>query len=136
MDKTNFKVGDWCFCEFKLQQIKRMEDDEIMGVTDGFFEHGGHLTDRCFPMDMDIKRISNDVEYWHNEFHKLKNNALNHPDLNWKLIDMWVEMCNNRNDEKKLKELYEKLNAFGDAIVKKVRDFSLEEVDGIKIFRR
>jgi len=133
---NKFKVGNWCFCEFKLQQIKRIEDGEIMGVTDGLFEHGGQLTDRCFPMDMKVKIISDNVMYWNNEFFKLKNNALNHPDLNWKLIDMWVKMCHNKDNEKKLKELYEKLNAFGDAIVRKVKDFGLEEVDGVRIFRR
>jgi hypothetical protein len=131
-----FKKGDWCFCEFKLQQIERIENNEIMGVTDGLFSHGGILTDRCFPLELSIKRISDDVNYWSKQFHQLKNNALNHPQLNWKLIEMWQEMCINREDSEKLKELYTKLNAFGDAVVRKVQDLECENVQGIPIFRR
>jgi hypothetical protein len=87
-------------------------------------------------MEMDIKQISDGVDYWYKIFHGLKNNALNHPDLHWKLVEMWKEMCNNRNDAEKLKTLYIKLNTFGKTIEKKINDLSLEEVDGVRLFRR
>ena len=111
MNKPKFKKGEWCFCEFILQQVTETNKDRITEVSDGYFTHGGHdLSDRCYPMEMRVKIISDDVNYWRNEFHRLKNNSLNHPDLNRKLIDMWVDMCENRNNQEKLKELYEKLN--------------------------
>lgn len=137
MNKFNFKKGDWCYCQFKLQQIMETTDSRITEVSDGYFRTGSHdHSDECFPVTMDVKRISDDVEYWYKEFHNLKNNALNHPDLHRKLVEMWVEMCLNKDDEKKLKELYVKLNTFGKAIVDKIHDLNYEEINGVRLFRQ
>ncbi len=136
MNKPKFKKGDWCFCEFKLQQVIETNEDRITSVSDGYFNHGSSdLSDRCYPMEMRVKIISDDVNYWHNQFHQLKHNSLNHPDLNWKLIEMWIEMCENRNDKEKLSELYEKLNAFGQSVVNKVQEIKSETTEGVRIFR-
>ncbi len=136
MNKPKFKKGEWCFCEFILQQVKETEGDRITEVSDGYFSHGGRdLSDRCYPMEMRVKIISDDVNYWHNQFHALKHNSLNHPDLNRKLIDMWVDMCENRNNQEKLSELYEKLNAFGQSVVNKVQEIKSETTEGVRIFR-
>ncbi len=83
INKLKFKKEEWCFCEFKLQQVTETNEDRITSVSDGYFSH---------------------------------------PDLNRKLIDMWVEMCENRNNPEKLKELYEKLNDFGQSVVNRVRE--------------
>jgi hypothetical protein len=136
MNKPKFKKGDWCFCEFTLKQVTETVEDRITSVSDGYISHGSRdLSDRCYPMEMKVKIISADVDYWRNQFHQLKHNSLNHPDLNWKLIEMWVEMCENRNDEEKLKELYEKLNAFGESVVNRVREIRGETINEIRLFR-
>jgi hypothetical protein len=136
MKEPKFKKDEWCFCEFKLQRIIKTDEDRITSVGDGFFETGScDISDRCYPMEVEVKRISDEVAYWSKTFHELKNNGLNHPDLNRKLIEMWCEMCDNRNDETKLKELYENLSKFGNAIVRKVRDLNFEEIDGVRLFR-
>ena len=137
MKTLKFKQGEWCFCEFALQQIMETEENRITGVSDGMFRHGGYdLSDRCYPLEMKVKQISDTVAYWSKEFHKLKNNSLNHPDLNRELIRRWIELCDNRDDEKRLKELYDKLSEFGNSVVRRIRDLSHEEIEGVSLFRR
>jgi DUF438 domain-containing protein len=137
MNKPKFKTGDWCFCEFKLQQIKEMENDKIISVSDGMFRlTSSDLSDRCFPLDITIKNISDMVAYWSAEFHKLNNNNINHPDLNRELITRWVELCENNDNDEKMKELEEKLSNFGRLVIQKVNNLSLEHVDGVRLFKR
>jgi len=137
MKEPKFKKGEWCFCEFKLQQVMETEDDRITSVSDGMFHMGGcDLSDRCYPLDMDIKQASDNVAYWSKEFHALKNNALNHPDLNRELISRWCDWCDNIKDSEKSKEIGDNLSSFGNSVVKKVRDLSFEEIEGVNLFRR
>lgn len=137
MKNLKFKKEEWCFCEFKLQQVMETKENRITGVSDGMFRLGSSdLTDRCFPIEMTIKQISDTVAFCSKEFHSLKNNSLNHPDLNRELIKRWVEMCENKDDKEKLDELYTKLHSFRESIINKVRDLNFEEVEGISLFRR
>lgn len=137
MKTLKFKQGEWCFCEFALQQVMETEDNRITGVSDGMVRHSGYdLSDICYPLEMKVKQISDTVAYWSKEFHALKNNALNHPDLNRELIRRWIELCDNRENENRLKELYDKLSEFGNSVVRRVRDLNFEEVEGISLLRR
>lgn len=137
MNKPKFNKGEWCFCEFELSQIVKTQENRITERTDGFFNHSSHdLSDRCFPLEMPIKRISDSVAYWSKTFHGLKFNGLNHPDLNRALISRWVEMCNASDDEEQLKILFKKLDEFGQEIQRKVSDLKHEQVAGVKIFSR
>jgi hypothetical protein len=137
MQKAKFKKGDWCFCEFKLQQIMNTEENRITEVSDVMFRTSGYdISDRCFHLDLTIKRCSDTAAYWSKRFHELNNNSLNHPDLNRELISRWVAMCENKDNEKKLQELYDSLDKFGNAVVKKVNELKCEEVEGLSLFRR
>lgn len=137
MGKLKFKKEDWCFCEFKLQQIMETEEDRITSVSDGMFRLGSSdLSDRCYPLEMKVKQISDTVAYWSREFHNLENNSLNHPGLNRELIRRWVELCDNREDENRLEKLYAKLSEFGNSVLRKVKGLEFEEVDGLRLFRR
>lgn len=137
MESLKFKQGEWCFCEFVLQQVTETDENRITEVSDGMFNHGGYdLSYMCYPLEMKVKQISDTVAYWSKEFHALKNNALNHPDLNRELIRRWVELCDNRENENRLKELYDKLSKFGNSVVRSVRDLNFEEVEGVSLFRR
>lgn len=132
----DFKINDWCFCEFELQQIKRMEEGRVTEVTTGQFCMSSHdLTDRCFPITMPVKIASDNMQYWHKEFHKLSMAGLNYPDLHRRLVSMWVDICEESNEEI-LKSLYKKLEEFGRSILNRVRDLKYEEVDGLSLFRR
>ena len=136
MGELKFKKGDWCFCEFKLQQIQETQDNRITCVSDGMFSLSSNdLSNKCFPLDMKIKQISDTVDYWSNAFHNLNNNSLNYPDLNRALISKWIEMCENKENENLLKELYLQLNKFGKDVTTKVKNLSYEEIDGINLFR-
>jgi len=133
--KNQFNVGDWCYYDFDLKQVVRIEDGRVYEVTDGYFNHGGDINDHCFPIDLQVKVISNDVEYWYKEFHKINNNGLNIHGLIDRLTEIWVEMCENKDNKQKLSELYDKLNNFGDQVVRKVRDISFENVDDVKLYK-
>lgn len=137
MKNLKFQKGEWCFCEFKLQQVIETEENRITAVSDGMFSLGSSdLSDRCYPLELDVKRISDYVAFWSTEFHKLKNNSLNHPDLNRELIRRWVEMCDSREDKKRLKELYDSLSNFGNSVLRRVQDLKFEEVEGVRLLRR
>lgn len=136
MNQPKFKKGDWVFCEFVLQQVKSTADDRINGVTTGIIEMGGRdLSDRCFPLNMDIKVVSDAVAYWSKKFHAIKSNSLNHPDLHRALVDIWVEMCENIGNEKKLKILYDKLDKFGAEVESAAENLQYVRVDDVRIFR-
>lgn len=135
--EVKFKKGDWCFCEFTLQQVEECaEDGRIRSVTDGFFNLSGHdLTDRCFPLALDVKRISDDVDYWSKQLLNLNQVGLNHPDLNRELIRRWVEMCEKRGNTEELKVLSQALNDFGTSVIHRVTDLRNDEVEGVSLFR-
>lgn len=125
MKKIKFKKGDWCFCEFRLQQITNIEEDRITEVSDFMCRmYGYDISDRCFPLDLVIKGCSDKVYYLWEEFLELKN-GLNYPYLHRELVRRWVEMCKNKDDKKKLKELYDDLDKFGKNIINGKRKLNL-----------
>jgi hypothetical protein len=108
--EVKFEKGDWCFCEFKLQQILEVDGDKVREVSDGSFRlSSSDLSDRCYPLDLKVKRISDSVSYYRDKLHEIKSLNLNYPDLNRELIGRWCEMCNVRNDDKMLQKKYDEL---------------------------
>lgn len=136
MKNPKFKKGEWCFCNFKLQQVTETNENRIESVSDGIGTTTGDLTTRCFSINMHVKKTSDDVAYWSREFNNLKINGLNHPDLNSKLIDMWIEMCQSENDEKKYQTLSKNLIIFGCRVRERVNEIQNENIDGVYLFRR
>ncbi len=133
--KLKIAVGEWCFCEFKLQEILEVSNGRITSVSDGVISMGGDSTDCCFPLGRDIKRISDSVHYWHKKFHASALVGLNHPDLNRKLISMWVDMCKNKDNQTELKRLYIELDEFVKAVWLKIKQTEEASVCGVKLFR-
>lgn len=135
--EQKFKKDDWCFCEFELKQVKQTQDYRITEVTDGYFSHTSNdLSDRCFPLELHIKIISGHVSYWSKKIHELKNNLLNHPDLNRELVRRWIEICKNVDDKELVNTLCENLSKFCKDVIEKATSIKNEEVGGIKIFSR
>ena len=134
MKARDFKQGDWVFCEFKLQRIKELREGGASTVSDGFVEMGGHDID-CYPLNMKIKVISDNVSAWSRELHALRNNSLNYPDIHRELLRRWVEMCDNADNEKKLDKMYDDLADFVNEIKRRVRNLATESVGDIRIFR-
>ena len=135
--KTKYKVGDWCFCEFKLQQIKGMDGDRITCVTDGFFSHSGHdLSDRCFPLEMKVKTSSEEIETWYKSIRDAAGNFnINYPEIHNKFIELWVHLCENTEHDILYAKYWEELQNFGIELTQKLRDLKYEEVQGIKLIR-
>jgi hypothetical protein len=130
------KKGDWVFCEYKLQRVTDVEDGRITGVSDGYMSTGGHsLNEECFSMNIDIKRISDGVKYWSDKIHGLKCGGLNHPDIHRELLRRWVEICDNKDNEEKMEELYGELANFAKSIIFASEKLVEETVSGIKVFR-
>ena len=135
--QLKFQKGDWVFCEFKLQQIMETNENRITEVSDGMFRMGSYdISDRCFPLTLSIKRVSDVVSYWSKQFHEAKCNGLNHPDLNRALISRWVDICENIDNEKLANEKMEELSKFGKSVMDKIINLKYEEVEGVRIFGR
>jgi hypothetical protein len=93
-EPQGFKVGDWCFCEFTLQQIKEMEDDDITRVSDGTCSHSGNsLNHECFPLTMDNKNISGCFETYMQKIRDLPLRHINMPDIYSQMVILWSSAC-------------------------------------------
>lgn len=131
----NLKVNDWCFFEFKLVQVKETDGPRVTSVTDGMFNtYGSNLSDRCFPFEMGIKKISDVVAYWADKMLKEERlKYLNHPDIHRKLVEFWIGMC--ESDDNKRQVIGEKLSNFCTSILNRVNSISEEYIEGIKLLR-
>lgn len=135
--QPKFKQDDFCFSEFRLKQVTRTEENRITAVSDGLFSTSAYdLSDQCYPLTLPIKVISDAVAYYSTKFHSLKNNSLNHPDLNRKLIEIWIEMCDLVDDDKALRNKYKELDQFGEEVIKTVQNTLNQVVSGVQLFTR
>ncbi len=133
-----WKVGDWCFCEMKLQQIKEMEGERVTCVTDSFFSLGSYdLSDRCFPLDLLVKNIS-DCFVTFQERIRSQDRVLklNWPDINRWFVVKWVDACAIRNDKERLTLLMDEAEKFAHDIINKMCDANRLEVGGVALVRR
>lgn len=135
--KTVFQVGDWCFCEYKLQQIMEMEGDQVTSVSDGRFRHSGSsLNDRCFPLDLRVKNISDTVAAYMDDLHRERSVNLNYPDLNRELIRRWAALCQVKDDDEALRAGYDSLSAFMRSVRESIQKVKYEQVEGVSLFIR
>ena len=131
-----FNVGDWVFCEFKLQIVKEVRQGHVSEVSDGMFAHcGWNLDDRCFPLTMRIKRISDEFEEWHSKLHREGNRNLNYPDILRWLVDKWCECCNDEQNDATIRRCFDELNAYGNELLAACGSLNAVSVGGHKVFR-
>jgi len=134
--KKELKVGDWCFSNFELCQVKRISDGRVTEVSTGIISRSGHdLTESCFPLEMKIKRISGSVEYWYKKLHELHHLNLNYPDIVRSLEERWIEMCHAKDDDKAVSAMYENLQSFCRQIIEMANSMKDKRVEGIAIMR-
>lgn len=133
---NNWKVNDWCFCEFKLQQITEVEEGRVTSVSDGRFSLGSYdLSDRCYPLDLSIKRVSDSVAYYSDKFHKLNIPGFNYPDFNRELISRWVNLCDHVKDNDTIKKLYDELQEFCNNIERTINNQRDVSIAGFNLYR-
>jgi hypothetical protein len=130
-----WKVGDWCFYEFNLHQIKEVSNGYIKEVTDGSFcTSGSNLNECAFAMELRIKSISDSVEYWSQKLHTELKNGANFPDIHRFLVQKWVEACHATTKEQTTKVLREVAD-FSTTMIRKFEDFKYEQVSGVRLMR-
>ena len=133
-----WKVGDWCFCEMVLQQIKEMDGDRVTSVTDSFFSMGGNsINDRCFPLDLLVKNISDRFVAFKNRIRAEEWKAnLNWPDISEWFIRKWRAACIEKDNPTRLAERIEEAQKFARDVVEEIRDIHRKYVDGVALVRR
>lgn len=133
---TPYKVGDWLFCEFKLQQVTDIENGHVSGVTDGWVRGCGRFDDLCFPLDLEVKRISGAYEAWSTRLHRDGLPNLNYPDIHRWLVSHWCKTCAGRADQNFVTRQLGELEAFAKDILRRCDELRQERVaQGVKLFR-
>ena len=135
--EKNFKVDDWVYHEFELVQIKEIEDDKVTKVTDGVFSTWSmDLNKYCFPIDMEIKQISDMVKEHYQEINNINFRCLNLPDIHRKFVEYWVEMCESVNEEQDFYiDIKSKYLSFFENIKGELNKLKEFEIERIKIFK-
>lgn len=137
-------VGDWVLFEFSIVQIREMDGPKIQEVNDGLFTTSGrYLNVRVQLLTMRNKVISEEFETASKEIHATNNNQLNYPDIQSKLVDLWIEACDlppTPPKEKELQKIYTRLREFKDNILSAATDqcraLSLPKSEGVSIFKK
>lgn len=131
-------TGDWVFCEFKLKQIKKMEGDRVISVTDGYFETSSYsMNNSIFPMTKRIKVISEEFE---RSYQKLHDNSgrlnLNFPDFNRWYIETWAKTCKKSTDDNFVELSYKKLYEFEKAVLDEIKNLGNIRIGDVFLFRQ
>jgi hypothetical protein len=136
--KPLWKVGDWCFCEFKLSQIEKMDKARVTAITTGYIAQSARdLTSRCFPVTVEVKRLSERWESANELSHKCP--SLNHPDIHEYLVRKWAEACERATTGDiglGLGACYAGLDDFERFLRNAVREQSEIFYDGVRLFGR
>ena len=131
-----FKVGDWCFCEYKLSQIMEMEDGRITEVSDSMFRHSSRdLSDRCFPLSLWNCNISMNFQLMSERIHRKGNNSLNYPDIHRHLVALWMDACSFGEDKEKIQKVIDDGNKFIQEILDQCHSLNQLNVRGVPLFR-
>jgi len=142
-----WKVGDWCYHEYKLSRVERVNDNgEVTAVTTGYIttSTGGKFD--VFPLTLRNKIVSESVEKLYNDISRgVSRNGLNWPHIHNYFCTHWESALNElRNyedpplekDEKRVNEiaevLYDTLKDFNNQLDDKYENTS---VNGVRLFR-
>jgi hypothetical protein len=136
-DENKLEIGDFGFFEFKLCQIKYMENGKIKIVSNGHIEICGcDLSERWYPLSLRTKTISDVFFYYYEKFNTNKfQNILNYPDIHRWLVKEWVYACNTDNDISLNKYLNE-VEDFYDKAIRLCDETTAQYLDGVKIIGR
>jgi len=133
---NKWKVGDWCFFEFELYQIQECNEEIVGEVTNGCVACSGKdLSDRCFPLDLRIKVISEEFYLYSDKIHKLNYNSLNIPDIHRYMVNLWVDTCNHKDNNEFIKNNYSILKNLYNKITESIDNVSKNTFDNVMLFK-
>lgn len=133
-----WKVGDMCFFEFELSQVKEMTGNKVTEVSTGYIRTltGSSFNDRSFPVTLEVKLISGAYASWAKEIHTKGLGELNFPDIHRWLVAHWAETCREPNDKEWITKRGKELEGFSREILDKCQEFSKFVTSyGIPLFR-
>lgn len=98
-----WKVGDMCYFEYKINYISSMTNNRITGCSD---EYGGtsgfDLGNRCIKISPWSMKCSNSVNFYYTWLNEIENSIsehlINYPDIMETLIDLWINYYNREID--------------------------------------
>ena len=137
MKKKSFKIDDWVYYEFELVQVREIENDKVTKVSDGSFNTWANdLNPYCFPMNMDMKKISDYVKSVFDDIKEYNLNCLNYPDIKRKFVEYWVEMCENyHSDYDKYITIKTKFATFVNELTTKLNEIQNLYINDVKIIK-
>lgn len=122
------KVGDWVVFDLRVGQIKSIHDNEFPEFSDGSINTSGRIADRCRPLTLRNKRITEAVDYYYNELRKIDGEGgFNYPDISSYFSQLALDAIDGEDHEK----MYERAIEF----VRAARDYK-PTIDGVRLFRR
>lgn len=134
----SWRVGDWCFFEYKLAMVKAVADDgRVTDVSDGWFNMGSwDLRDLMFALDLRGKCVS---EEFAGQYDKLRKESgevsLNWPDIHQWFVAKWAECMERCLDDAAVKAAYEELNQFVRGALDLVEAQKQLTVMGVRLMR-
>lgn len=135
--KKAWKVGDWCFFEFELCQVKRVFGEGGYECGNGVTACSGILADRMFPLDYKIMQISEHFAWDSQRLHwESEGFNLNWPDIHRWFSAKWAEACRAKNDDEAVKRILDEKSEFVRQIREGMRDIRFKSVGGIEPFAR
>jgi len=133
-----WKVGDWCFFEYALREVKAVKDGKPSELDNGVATTYVPLTslssNSCFPLLMEIKEVSDKFANKEAELEKFFGTIVNMWRIRKYFIELWVEYCRKIGNEEKQKEIIEQWVSFCQKVEDNSREVFRFEVDDVAIF--
>lgn len=133
-----YKVGDWVFHEFRLQQVTEVKNDYNhpfpYELSDGYFIHGATEED-VFPLSLEGKLAADYYRGKYDHLHKI-GPTLNWPDLNRKICELFEATMQSFPDKVKTKVSYDTAEQFFRQIEDAIETSKNVVIGGVKLFHR
>lgn len=125
------KVNDWVYSDFELVQVKRMENGNVVEVTDGIFNRSYGLGFTYFPLTLKIKRTSEEFKAWYDRLRQYP--SANIRSIHNLLETWWVELCEVVGNTKVYNKKFKELQTHCNQLERKLQNIEGERMFGIKI---
>jgi len=134
--KIIWKEGDWCFHDFELYQIQRIEDGKVRGLTNGVIDTSAtDFSDAIFPLTLVNKVISEGVMRYWGELKNLERVSLNYPDLHREYYRRWYEIITTEAHGEKTTPLWDNFRLFQKELINNIKYHEHASLNGIRIYR-